>query len=317
MPFLLLIAILEATGIAALIAGDGDLAAYALLRLAALASLVVLFVLTRRSGGDTTRILLALLATAVAGPVGTLGAVFVGSARQRAETRSALVQGWYDRIAMATATDPDVRLCDDVGVGRTLNLAASLPPSYPTVMASGPLAERQTILGHIARSFDPAYLPTLRIALDSPEPVLRVQAAAVAAHIAPELRRALTGLLAAAAEPGSHGMGPALDLLAGLDLLVTSGLLDETERKQASAAAARLGDAVVVGLDARPLAALAHAGDVAALAVRQSTLERLLIERRRFAELRTLRGARRIGVRHPTARLRRIGAQRPRAEAAV
>jgi hypothetical protein len=171
-------------------------------------------------------------------------------------------------------------------------------------MTSGSLADRQAILGHIARHFHPAYLRTLKIALASQEPLIRVQAAAVAAHIAPKVR---DHFLRCAAEAGLEPADPlrALSLLGDLETLIESGLLDETDRLNAQGLAERLGGTVVAGLDRGPLW-LPYATDVALAAELDAHLERLLMARRRFADLRAHRTAQRLRLRHPRTRLRRL-----------
>jgi hypothetical protein len=87
----------------------------------------------------------------------------------------------------------------------------------------------------------------LKIALDSPEPVIRVQAAAVAARIREQLKSGIEKMLARAADP-TLTPGAAVTLAADLDATVASGLLEESARAQA----ARLAD----GLRARTFARL-------------------------------------------------------------
>lgn len=278
-----------------------DLAGIHLFTLAALSGLILI---ARRYRRDTTYALLALMGGIAMGPVGLLGAAFVALARRRAAPPSPLIAQWYDRIALSTTVPSAERLYDDVSVGRTLDLDARPPVSYPDAMSFGSLAERQAILGHIARHFHPAYLATLKIALASPEPLIRVQAAAVAAHIAPKARE---HFLHRAAEAGRGPADPlrALALLGDLEDLARSGLLDETERMGSERLAGELGDRVAAGLD-RGLLRLSYQTDVAMAAELDAHLERLLIARGRFADLRAHRTAKRLSRRHPRARLRRL-----------
>jgi hypothetical protein len=171
-------------------------------------------------------------------------------------------------------------------------------------MHSGALDERQAILGHIARHFDPAYLPTLKIALASAEPAVRVQAAAVASHIGPRLRRLLRDRVEMASRAPTDPR-EALALLDDLLLLIDSGLLDATERRQAEALARRLGDTVVASLAHQPLSIDQSRGGPLDTRL-MARLEQLLIERGRFSGLRAQRTAIRLQRRHPTARLRKL-----------
>lgn len=310
------IAMTEAAALAAHLAVGGATATSLIaIHLLTLAVIGLLVAHLRRSGHDVAYPMLALITGAAVGPVGILGAGVLALREGRSRTPSHLVTDWYERIALSTTVAPEERLCEDVNVGRTLDLGAPLPTSYSDAMTAGPLAERQAILGHIARHFHPAYLPALKIALASPEPAIRVQAAAVAAHISPKVRRVLHDAAAAAARIPATPI-EALAVLDDLETLVGSGLLDETERQRATALAARLGDSVLAALAGGPLA-LPFATDVAAAASLDARLEHLLVARHRFADLRAHRTARRLRLSHPRARLKRLAVRRDRPEAAA
>lgn len=295
----------EAAALAMRIAAGGhpvlDLAGIHLLTIIVLAGLVLL---ARRQRRDVTYPLIALIGGAAMGPLGVLGAAFLSLFDRRSPSPNPLIAQWYDRIAMSTTVAPEERLCEDVSVGRTLDLDARPPISYPDAMTSGSIAERQAILGHIARHFHPAYLPTLKIALASEEPLIRVQAAAVAAHVAPKVRDQLRRCTAEA-EPLPADQHRALALLGDIEALMESGLLDETDRLNAQGLARRLGDTVLASLGRGPLA-LPYATDIALAAEIDARLERLLLARRRFADLRAHRTAQRISRHHPRSRLRRL-----------
>ena len=224
-----------------------------------------------------------------------------------------LIAAWYERIALSTAVDPETRLCDDVAVGRTLDLAAAIPAAFPTIMEAGPLAARQTVLGLIARQFHPSYLETLKIALKSPEPLIRVQAAAVATEIGPVLRRVFHERIAGV-DAGSCDAVSALALLGELQSFIDCGLLEAGERQRGIDLAAHLGDRILESVSQRQLS-LPYAADPVRAAELEGPLEQLLIARGRFAEFRAHRSARRIRTRHPTARTRRLGSGRCRSEA--
>jgi hypothetical protein len=258
----------------------------------------------RTRGEDVTFLMLGILGGAVMGPIGYLGASALACICTGPDTSSPLVAQWYERIARSTSVPPDERLCEDVDVGRTLDPDAPPPRSFPAIMRFGALGDRQAILGHIARRFDLAYLPTLKIALASSEPVVRVQAAAVAAHVGPPMRRLLRDRVEAASRaPGDAH--EALALLDDLSSLLDSGLLDATERRQAEALVRRLGDTVIGSLSRKPFV-VDPTSDSALAARLNARLEQLLIERRRFADLRVQRTAVQLRGRHPTARLRKL-----------
>lgn len=319
----LVMAVIEAAGIAAGVhvgglAGFGGIIG---LHLAVLACLGWHLRARQRAGRDTVPALVALLTTAAVGPLGALGAAGLALASGRGRGRNALLEAWYERISLSVAVDPVTRFCDDVASGRTIDLGAPAPVSFPSAIANGSLAERQAILGLIARQFHPDYLPALKLALLSPEPVIRVQAAAVAAHIRPRLSALFKETLAAAATTAGD---PEQGLLAlrRLDGMIASGLLDEGDRRRGVEATARLGEAVLARLGpggAMPAVATSRSGQRAPLPIEdalavEGMLERLLLARGQHATLRYRRSRRRVLTTRPRARIRRLS-QAPRREA--
>jgi len=267
----------------------------------------------RRTTADKGPALMLLATTAAAGPLGPLVALATLRAPREGGTRPELLDAWYQRIALASDIDPIGQRCDDVALGRTLDLGAAPPASYATVMAAGALAEKQAVLGLIARSFHPDYLGALALALRSPEPVIRVQAAAVATRIRPQLRAEVDALVLKGAP---LGMPPAAAQRAAQALreLAGSGLLEEADQRRAEVAADRLAMRAAAGLEALPAVALLR---MASTCAPDDAFERLLLERGRFKEFRQLRriaGIRRRGqftVRY--LRQRRSNAERSRA----
>ena len=83
---------------------------------------------------------------------------------------------------------PVTKHCDMVAIGRALDLAGRAPPSFSEAIDKGTLLQKQNALGLIARKFHPGYLSALKAALKSDEPVIRVQAAAVAAHVREDVK---------------------------------------------------------------------------------------------------------------------------------
>ena len=280
-----------------------------LLVVAALAGLVAL---ARQSRRDVTYSMIALVGGAAIGPVGILGAAALALMGRRSAMPTALVTQWYDRIALSTTVTPEERLCEDVRVGRTLDLEAAPPTSFPAVIASGTLAERQAILSHIARHFHPAYLPTLTIALASTEPLVRVQAAAVASHIAPKVREQFLQCEREGMQVLSDPLR-ALSLLGEVEALIQCCLLDEADRRNAERLAEGLADGLIAINVRKPLA-LPYTSDTALAEELDAHLERLLLARRRYADLRVHRTARQLLRRHAKARLRRLAAPPRRLE---
>lgn len=295
------------------LAGQFSIGAAIGLHVLAIAGLAGHLASLHRRKAELTAAMLGVVATAVLGPPGAIGAAVVSSALRGRTGPDRLLQDWYDRIALATEIEPVSKLSDTIRVGRAVGVTGPAPQSFQDVVEEGPLASRQAVLGHIARHFDPDYLATLQAALKSPIPSIRVQAAAVAAHLQPEVRKAFAAAVAAVPAASAHP-AEALVLLRTLDALEASGLLDEGERKRARAVASRLGDIVLSAVASyRPVIASGIA--VETRRGLEETVERLLVERCRFAELRAWRSSARLGERFPKARLRRIGSAAGRAAA--
>ncbi len=236
-------------------------------------------------GGESSRPQLILLSTLVAGPVGALGSLVVLPRVCADPTPSALLDAWYERIALSTEVDPATQLAERVATGRILDADAPPPRALYAVMLRGSLPDRQKALGLIARDFDPAYGPALQAALKSPEPVVRVQAAAVAARVRGSLKADVKRMLA---DVGAAAASPALSVTraARLAACARSGLLDAGDRLRAEAAVTRL-----------RAAAVHHAAEgrlVGTVAVGRSLIEaqeaeRALIAAGRARELRLAR----------------------------
>lgn len=231
---------------------------------------------------DLTGPALLLVATLATGPLGALGLLVLMPFLSRPPQPSELLDAWYERISVSTDVDPALRLANIVAAKRSIDPHAPAPQSFETLMQRGSLAERQSALGLIARKFEPEYAPALRVALRSPEPVVRVQAAAVAARLRGDLKRKLA--VALDKVPGAAGNAKASrPLAAEIQGLLAAGLLDDGDAGRASAALAQLEDArgsAAPTLPGRPSG--------------EHALEARLIADGRFAELRALRKARRL-----------------------
>lgn len=268
---------------------------------ASIAGVLSVWVWSRwRTGADTTSAMLLVIAALAAGPAGALAALIFAPFSGRGGRGEALLEAWYRRIALSAEIDETTRLCDNVETGRTIDAAAPAPRSFTAVIANGTLAERQTALGLMARKFHPDYAPALRAALMSPEPVIRVQAAAVAARVRTELTERARAMLDRLSEEGPKP--PALGSARELQACVSSGLLDEGTRKRATEAAAGLLATATaesaIGLDGDPDERRPWRVHVAA--------EARLLREGRFAEFRALRRQQHLAARG-SFRLRRIG----------
>lgn len=299
-------AVLETTSLAILAAAGVLGGAAALLVHALTLSFLLKHLVGRhRAGSESTLAMLGLIASSVLGPLGAIGTAVVGLALRGNRRPERLLDEWYARIAMATELDAVSKLSDSVRVGRAVGLAGPVPSSFENIVAAGPVSSRQAVLGLIARHFDPEYLATLKVALRSPLPSIRVQAAAVAAHLQPDVRSAFADAMNRL-DSASRSSAQSLQLLRTLYALEDSGLLDEGDRKRGEAVCSRLGDVVFSGVARGERLIPANATIDVARGL-DETVERLLVERRRFDLLRAWRSRRRVLERHPKARVRRIG----------
>lgn len=249
--------------------------------LAAHVAVVVLLALAvryrARSGGNTAMPLLAAIAVAAVGPIGALAALLTMLLARPGRDDPRRLAEWYERIALAGDTDAATQLCEDVASGRTADLTGSTPHSFAAVMEHGTLDDRQAALGIIARTFDPSYLPALKLALRSPEPMIRVQAAAVATRIRGNLR-ALIDTHAGIGRPAAAPSRPAAALIE-IDEAIASGLLDEGDLIRARVVRERLQATL-----AAPVARGRHQAVVPV--IDRAAHEQMLLASGRYAELR-------------------------------
>ncbi len=235
-----------------------------------------------RRGHDVLLPLLCLIVTLFLGPLGALATHGLqwlsGWSRERPE----LLDAWYARIASSRSTDEVTRLSDAIAVGRSLEFPDGPPPSFLKVMQSGTTAEQQTVLGIIARRFHVDYLPALNLALQSSVPVVRVQAAAVAARVRDPLQKEVEAAIETASVDGMT-VEEKLERAAYLEKSAVGGLIDESIRMRANGTKVRLISAVVQSIDAGTL------GRQVLQPEALDVLERDLIETGAFGVLRAVR----------------------------
>jgi hypothetical protein len=231
-----------------------------------------------RAGGNGAPTLLTTIAVAATGPLGAVIGLFVLAFSMASAGDQRQLAAWYERIANAVETDEVTRLCEQVSTGRTAALTGPAPASFTSIMQFGSIDDRQTTLGIIARNFHPDYLPALVLALKNSEPVIRVQAAAVATRVRGDLRALVDRHASGTSPPLEPGSGAALTVARQLDTAIASGLLDESCRIRATVIAGRL--------KARG-AAPAHNKPIPAVpVVHRAAVEAMLISTGRFGQLR-------------------------------
>lgn len=236
-------------------------------------------------GGDQTpyqMTLFATLSTGVAGAALSLAAV-VFLARQRPDVKK--LDAWYDRISQAGDVAPITRLTTNIAMGRAVDTDRALPISFEQVINSGSLHDQQSALGLIARRFSPEYAPALRAALVSSEPVIRVQAAAVAVKVRGEAASSLDRAIRQA-QAQTLTVPEARDLAVRIDALIGSQLLEDFDRARGEDVLAQVLSRLV---DADPFQGLDPGLPTDAAA--RDLIETHLLHQGRFAQLRAARAA--------------------------
>ena len=283
LPFAGLLAIGELLVWFAFKASAGPLPVWVFGHAALVALAAVVLVRQRTAASDESPYVLALIATTIAGPIGAILAVgaVVLLARERPDAQ--LLAAWYERIALAGDIDQVTNLCNTVAMGRGVLTTAVPPPEFERVMTGGSLEDRQTALGLIARQFSPSYAAALRLALVSPEPVIRVQAAAVAVKVRAQLKVSLQAALTRLQHECLPPDGAAA-LALELQGMVRSGLLEDEDRSRGEEAIEQL---LVMATSAMPAGAGQGANELDAAG--HALLESELLRQGRFDEFRTAR----------------------------
>jgi len=194
---------------------------------------------------DHSGVLLVVLAALLLGPLGSAMAGLMILLRAGAPTDSSMLDGWYQRIALAGDVDRITRLATAVSTGRSVNTTGDPPQVFERVIASGSMAERQNALGLIARRFAPAYAPALKAALVSPEPLIRVQAAAVAVKVKSDLAQVLDVFVQ---HKDQADPLQAAQAAAEISAIIETGLLDAEDAARAADVLDRLTSAAIAGL---------------------------------------------------------------------
>ncbi|QQR40407.1 hypothetical protein [Devosia rhizoryzae] len=120
------------------------------------------------------------LLTFAGGPVGAAAAL--SGEQQIWQTRGDALDRWYETIAPSQAEA--VTLVDLIIDGRLVRKQSQLPRPFDTLLETGTVQEKQALLAYLAIEDDEKFVEiALALALRSPDQRVRVQAAAVAAHI--------------------------------------------------------------------------------------------------------------------------------------
>jgi hypothetical protein len=257
------------------------------LHLAIVAALAATLNQSLRSGRDGGFALMGVIGTLATGPFGALCAAMLPALSATQDSSAARLAAWYERIALSSKQDAFTQMSDRIAIGRAANLAAPTPIELMGEFQGGSTAIQQTALGVIARNFHPDYLPVLKIALDSPEPVVRVQAAAVAARVRETLKREIGAMIARAADP-TLKPDAALRLAVELEMTANSGLLEAAAHAEAVRTSAALRARLFARLDTDQHRTGGNRPLLTAEAVAEAYLSRLLKDGR-FADFRRAR----------------------------
>ena len=247
-----------------------------LMHLAAIAVLVLILFWRRSADEDLTISAIMVLVIAVAGPAGALVSMAMLAAVDHAGAGPEVLHKWYARLSQASGADPAAELHDRVSAGRVLKTEAPAPENFVDIIAEGTLTERQAALGLMARHCHPDFAPALQAALRSPEPVVRVQAAAVVSRVRGNLKSRIRAMIAT---PHDLEIADAAELLR----LARCPLVDRPEAEKCRAGATGVFKS-----------ALANGRDVKAAAVTADTgtapeIERFLMEGGRLQDFRIAR----------------------------
>jgi hypothetical protein len=169
----------------ALSMADRSWTIFLLAHIAAIATLLIVIVAFDRRGFDSTQIQKLAFLTFVGGPIGAAAGILSEGSLWKTEARE--LTAWYETIA--PREDAAVTLVDQIIDDRLVSNASQLPRRFDTLLATGSAQEKRAVLAYLALESGNAEMPeALRLALRSPDQGVRVQAAAVAAHVRDKAR---------------------------------------------------------------------------------------------------------------------------------
>ena len=169
--------------------GDRSWTIFLLCHAAVLALLLAAILVFDHLGLDSGELQEFAFLTFVAGPVGAAAGILSQARLWRTETRQ--LAAWYETIA--PPEDAAVTLVDKIIDGRLVSYTSRLPRRFDKLLTSGSPQEKRAVLAYLALEPGTTDIPEpLRVALRSPDQGVRVQAAAVAAHVRDKVRHSAT-----------------------------------------------------------------------------------------------------------------------------
>ena len=131
------------------------------------------------SGIDVRHLTLTLILGAMVGAVGMIIAALVAASGLFVRNSRELIDAWYQRQAESITHDEVSELIGSIFNGRVASHSMRNAENFSFIIREGTFSQKQAIMEVVARSYRPELLPVLNLALNSPVPAIRVQAAAV------------------------------------------------------------------------------------------------------------------------------------------
>ncbi|MFY0611366.1 MAG: hypothetical protein JXQ99_07570 [Hyphomicrobiaceae bacterium] len=226
------------------------------------------------SGADVRHTTLALMLGALLGAVGMTIAALVAVSGLLLKKSRQIIDAWYQRQADSVTRDDVAELIGSINNGRVTSHSMRSAENLSLIIREGTFSQKQAIMEVVARSYRPELLPVLNLALTSPVPAIRVQAAAVKGKLYTsamvDLRTALVDLDRAQSKEDVATAGQRLSQC------ILSGLLEPDQKLSALTASKKVHDvagSLKYNDEARELFhdlryLFAHFDDAAALLVR-------------------------------------------------
>ncbi len=223
-----------------------------------------------RRGGQMNRfaVLLAVVAGAL-GIVGTIGLIVIVPLQVFLRRSSTPFADWYQLLFPDEVEDSGDTLYRQIASGRAELQAASSIDNFIDVMRAGSIEQKRAVITILVRQFRPEFAPTLKLALQDPNPAIRVQAATASAEIENDFLDASIAL-GEAVQAAPWDFDAHLALARHYDAYAFCGLLDpQRERDMRGRALAAYQTAQKLRPDHQAT---------------RTAISRLLVRERRFAE---------------------------------
>jgi hypothetical protein len=224
-----LVAITEAVLVLVGITGHLSLPTMLLVHCAIMLGVTLVLDQRERNKLDSRVLAIAVVTTAVSGPLGAAMSALLGVYLRYRRIETALLVNWYERISGHAGKDAVVELHERIQAGRTINPYVDARARFAAILRSGPLEEKQRVLSVITQKYHPGFAGLLEMALRNQDPPIRVQAAAVMARLKEQERIKIKNLMAQAAKLALGADEQSIDLGAQIAGSLESGLLDEQD----------------------------------------------------------------------------------------